>query len=436
MANYNPMQQFQGAPPDIEQGAMDLFQRQQLAQMLMQRGLEPMGDTQYTHSGGGQWAAPPQAIKQGWGQGLAKLGQVAAGAYMNKIAGDEQKALAEQLKTRRGDALQDVLSAQGSPAMPQAQMGPPTEDGQYGVQEAKPAVSQQQAMAKALIGSEFGDFQDAGMKLALQPPKAPNWQSMKTFDTNGREVTQIYDANSATAPTPTTVGSGKAPTPMFKTVGAEGDKEQQMVSTDGGQTWVPEGVPTSKFAPRAVTNVNTPPMPITTTDAAGNTKLWNRNGSLIADLGKSGKPTATFEKTVNEKKALSKNINEAIAELEKATTVNGLIEKSTGSGAGSMVDSVAGFFGKATPGAIASGQMQPIFDLVLKMVPRFEGPQSDKDTASYKEAAGQLANPAIPNPQKLAAGKEILRLMKARKNQFESVGTDSSGIDSLLEKYK
>jgi ribonuclease Y len=53
------------------------------------------------------------------------------------------------------------------------------------------------------------------------------------------------------------------------------------------------------------------------------------------------------------------------------------------------------------------------------MVPRFEGPQSDKDTQSYKEAAGQLANPNLPTKIRQEAGKEILRLMKERKNQFE-----------------
>jgi hypothetical protein len=87
--------------------------------------------------------------------------------------------------------------------------------------------------------------------------------------------------------------------------------------------------------------------------------------------------------------------------------------------------------------------------LVLKMVPRFEGPQSDKDTTSYKEAAGQLANTALPNAIRKQAGLEILRLMKERKGQFVSaemaaegagggvaVPTAAPNIDALLNKYK
>lgn len=171
-----------------------------------------------------------------------------------------------------------------------------------------------------------------------------------------------------------------------------------------------------------------PPAPIVTTDAAGNAKMWSREGNLIKDLGATGKPSATFEKTAVAKKKLGQDVNTAITELEKATADGGLIDRSTGSGAGALVDIGAGFFGKATPGSIAVGQVKPIFDLVLKMVPRFEGPQSDKDTQSYKEAAGELANPAVPNSRKKAAGKEILRLMKARRGQFVDqavVGTEA-----------
>jgi hypothetical protein len=93
-----------------------------------------------------------------------------------------------------------------------------------------------------------------------------------------------------------------------------------------------------------------------------------------------------------------------------STKDGGLIDQSTGSGAGRLLDVGAGFFGKANEGAIAIGKLQPIADLALKMVPRFEGPQSDKDTKSYKEAAGQLADPTLPTKIRKEAGKTVLRL--------------------------
>jgi hypothetical protein len=64
--------------------------------------------------------------------------------------------------------------------------------------------------------------------------------------------------------------------------------------------------------------------------------------------------------------------------------------------------------------------------MVLKMVPRFEGPQSDKDTLSYKQAAGQLNDATLPAEIRKEAGKTILRLMKERKDQFVGEGMDSS----------
>jgi len=131
-----------------------------------------------------------------------------------------------------------------------------------------------------------------------------------------------------------------------------------------------------------------------------------------------GKPSAFAERTAAQRKQLSLDLDRAITELTDATKKGGLIDQSTGSGAGRLVDVGAGFFGQATPGAIAAGKLAPIADMVLKMVPRFEGPQSDKDTKSYKEAAGQLADSSLPNAIRKQAGLEIVRLMKTRKNQF------------------
>lgn len=165
------------------------------------------------------------------------------------------------------------------------------------------------------------------------------------------------------------------------------------------------------------------------TDAAGNVTLLNKFGEVITPTAPvRGKPSATFEKTTAQRKQLGLDLDRAIVELTNATKKGGLIDQSTGSGAGRLVDIGAGFIGQATPGAIAGGKLAPIADLVLKMVPRFEGPQSDKDTRSYKEAAGQLSDTALPNEVRKQAGLEILRLMKARKGQFVSAEMAADGV--------
>jgi hypothetical protein len=131
-----------------------------------------------------------------------------------------------------------------------------------------------------------------------------------------------------------------------------------------------------------------------------------------------GKPSAFAEKTAIQRTQMGKDLGFAITQLSDITKDGGLIDQSTGSGAGRLADIGAGFVGKATPGAIAIGKIAPIADLVLKMVPRFEGPQSNKDTQSYKEAAGQLADATLPTEIRKQAGKTVLRLMQERKDQF------------------
>jgi hypothetical protein len=177
-----------------------------------------------------------------------------------------------------------------------------------------------------------------------------------------------------------------------------------------------------QYAPNVVAN--------TVTDAAGNVTQFNRFGEVIGKPGAVGKPSATFEKTAALQKQQGKDLGLAITELERVTKDGGLIDQSTGSGAGRAIDIGAGIIGKATPGAIAIAKLKPIADMALKMVPRFEGPQSDKDTASYKEAAGQLADASLPNEIRKEAGREVLRLMKARKGQFVNEVMANEGMSA------
>jgi hypothetical protein len=156
-------------------------------------------------------------------------------------------------------------------------------------------------------------------------------------------------------------------------------------------------------------------------DNAGNVTFYNKFGESISTQKGAGKPSATFEKAKMQKTQLVKELDQAITELTEVTKDGGLIDQSTGSGVGRAVDVANRFVGRATAGDIAIGQLQPVADLALKMVPRFEGPQSNADTISYKQAAGQLADPTLPTAIRKEAGKTVLRLMKARKDQFTTV---------------
>jgi hypothetical protein len=161
----------------------------------------------------------------------------------------------------------------------------------------------------------------------------------------------------------------------------------------------------------------------------GTVTNFNKFGEVINTVKGAGKPSAQFTKTKEQTKRLNTDLNLAITELDNATKDGGLIDQSTGSGLGKAMDVTRAFVtGGAGEGAIAGAKLGPIADLALKMVPRFEGPQSDKDTQSYKEAAGQLANTAIPNEIRKQAGRTVLRLMKNRKNQFVTQDMAQEGV--------
>jgi hypothetical protein len=166
----------------------------------------------------------------------------------------------------------------------------------------------------------------------------------------------------------------------------------------------------------------------------GTTRFFNKFGVEVtprsaagAPINVPGKPSAAFEKRRAQKQQLEKDLGFAITSLTEAIKEGGMLDRSTGSGIGRGADIAANFFGMSTEGSTAIAELQPIADLVLKMVPRFEGPQSDRDTLSYQQAAGRLADPNIPREDRKAAAKVILNLMKSRRSQFVSSDMAAEG---------
>ena len=145
----------------------------------------------------------------------------------------------------------------------------------------------------------------------------------------------------------------------------------------------------------------------------------------------------TSKRTVaseEEARKVSRQLESAIQEISAAAAPGGLISQSTGSGIGQAVDAAAAFLGVATPGARAGARLAPIADLALKLVPRFEGPQSDSDRKTYEKASGQIADTSVPIATRQDAAKELVRLMQKRRDEFgvrETPGTPASGRAQL-----
>lgn len=195
---YMQQMQYMNAPPDIQAGASEIFQRQKLAELLRQQAMEPIKADEYSKTGSGQWAAPPQIVKVGMGQGLAKLAEAGVGGYMQNQANEDSLALANQLRDRRAGVIGDITSAmegkpatQGYDAVAGYNTGGDTpgmvstyEDGtpqpvkdiapQSAVpgQDAVPPADKK-ALAKLLMNSGFSDLEKLGeTQLFAKPDKA------------------------------------------------------------------------------------------------------------------------------------------------------------------------------------------------------------------------------------------------------------------------
>ena len=82
----------------------------------------------------------------------------------------------------------------------------------------------------------------------------------------------------------------------------------------------------------------------------------------------------------------------------------------TGSGIGSLVDRAASVFGMSPSGAAEADQLKTVAARLIAKVPRFEGPQSDKDVTLYKQAAGDAGNESLPRDRRLAAIKKMRQI--------------------------
>lgn len=159
------------------------------------------------------------------------------------------------------------------------------------------------------------------------------------------------------------------------------------------------------------------PKPATLPPGAMSVDLNPQSPTYRQVIAKGGQ-TEQERKADVQTKQLKGSLNAAITSLEEMSKEGGLLDKATASGISALGDVAAGFVGYPTEGAIATGELQVLQDPILKMIPRFEGPQSDKDTLTYQQAAGQLANPNIPAAVRKAAAKTLIKLFKERQGQF------------------
>lgn len=125
-----------------------------------------------------------------------------------------------------------------------------------------------------------------------------------------------------------------------------------------------------------------------------------------------GEQQQTLEAQKDIKKKQASNAYQARQIAPFVAQIKELIPKTTSSGVGTAVDAAGRLIGVSNEGADAIAAIAPLADKILKTVERFEGPQSNIDVDSYKEASGKLSDPTVPVAQKKAAFATIIEILK------------------------
>jgi hypothetical protein len=118
----------------------------------------------------------------------------------------------------------------------------------------------------------------------------------------------------------------------------------------------------------------------------------------------------------------SKDAKEALALADQAEAIL-KTGGATGSGAGSLIDSGAAFFGKSTQGAQASAQLQAIGGMLTAKMPKMSGPQSDSDVKLYREMAGAVGDASKPIQTRLAALQTVREIQQRYAGQQDAPST-------------
>ena len=166
-----------------------------------------------------------------------------------------------------------------------------------------------------------------------------------------------------------------------------------------------------RFAKQVGTTVTqeAPVTPVTIQDPQ------NPNATIIVD-GRTGKVIGKGPKLTDTGKFEAKRqfnmqgIGATIQAAENILTGRSGDPLPTESGFGTAVDYAASLIGVSPSGSQQADQLRALGGALVAKMPRMEGPQSDKDVALYKEAAGRIGDSTIPIARRKAALETVKEL--------------------------
>jgi hypothetical protein len=371
----------------------DITRQRDLAKLLLQRG---MADNLQGQMVSGRYVGASPL------QGIANMYSAYKGSQKLKEADRKQQELAQMLRTAGVQESQDILSTmRGRQAVPEVipqgqtlldDQGMPTMGAQRGVAGVAPDL--ESAYAKA-IGSRSPQGQALAPLLAKQLMREPKFEKIEQYDPKtGNTMVGMIDVNS---PNPEStyrpIGVSK-PAMSQKDILELRDRGINVgggISTGGvamgGNQGGGQVTGDTKFMP-----ANLP------------TYEYNRNLSPAQNRELAGKFEADLQKNV-------KNAKSAFNAIKDVSEILGSNAPSSGRGE-NIITGVREFFGRGGEASKTDAQLKVLEQQLVQQVPRFEGPQSDKDVASYKAAAGDVGNPNMPIASRMGALKVLIDLNK------------------------
>lgn len=137
----------------------------------------------------------------------------------------------------------------------------------------------------------------------------------------------------------------------------------------------------------------------------GRTKQVLGKGVKMTDAGKIDAKTQQTMTGLGADLQAAEDLLTGVTRTSDGQVVKGNLP--TGSGIGAVYDAAAGFFGATPAGAAEADSLKVVAARLTQRIPRFEGPQSDKDLALYKQAAGDAGNEKLPRLRRIAAIKTM-----------------------------
>jgi hypothetical protein len=422
-----------------------ILRQQKMAEMLMQQGMQqPQGQMI-----SGRYVAPSIF------QNLGNLANLYMGQRGVERAEQAQLNLAKQLREQGVQETQRLMNTFGGKPAGSDQV---TEmAGPYGMSGAGQNVPMPTATIAGTPATPANPKLAYAEALNMQSPQArallpflaaeafkkPKWEKAEYTDDKGRTRQGVIDVNSPDPISTFQVGGVKPEMSAYERAslnmrGAE--LNFQGIPVGGAPvnvptsapmnapTGVPMGAPRSNVSVGGVPMGNAPVVPMANAptkqinNAVPNTQLQYVNNPALS-------PKANQELAVKFYADAEKNVKNARDSFSVIKDAADIFNtgKPTSGGFQNIGTGVAEFFNIPTQAADADAQLTILGEKLTAQVPRFEGPQSDKDTEAYRAAAGNLGNSNKTISSRMSALKTLIDLNKKYYPQGDWDSIDLAG---------